>query len=70
MNIYEAQIELDIRQRIKDLEADLYSAKKGRVDFSQSARTWGGSFVSLSESIRFFDVEKYILYLKRLYHIT
>ena len=70
MNIYEAQIELDIRHRIEELSKDLHSAEKCRVDLSQPAKTWGGSFTCFSESIRFFDVQEYIDTLKEKYHIT
>ena len=64
----EEQFHIDIVWRIRELESTLYSAQKhSRADFNTPANTWAGAFSSLDSSIRFYDVQDYIDWLKEKY---
>ena len=63
-DLFEAQLEQDIRQRITQLEDTLYSARKARVDENEPANAYCGGFTGLLDNIRYFDVPDYVAYLK------
>jgi len=63
-DLFDAQFDKDVRDRIAELESTLYYAEKRRMASSDPAYEYCGPFGGLLVDMRLCDVQYYIDYLK------